>query len=186
MVVKILNIYALLQCYMFGPYKAIFRQHFYKESNALRTNQISFFQLRQKEKKMTCECLFNWIKKVFLFEENDQFPNDLPSCRRTRKWKQNEFGAISTSFLQGVCFIIIPTIREILSSWKPKLHRRVHKNTPLDISCRALTIFHRLKLLSLWSSLMLFSIRILTISPKLLMCRKIVKLETIILVVGGL
>jgi hypothetical protein len=32
---------------MFRPYKAIFRQHFYKESNALRTNQIVFFQLRR-------------------------------------------------------------------------------------------------------------------------------------------
>jgi hypothetical protein len=39
-------VYALLQCYMFRPYKTIFRQHFYKESNALRTNQLSFFQLR--------------------------------------------------------------------------------------------------------------------------------------------
>jgi hypothetical protein len=29
---------------MFRPYKAIFKQHFYKESNALRTDEISFFQ----------------------------------------------------------------------------------------------------------------------------------------------
>jgi hypothetical protein len=27
-IIKILNMYALSQCYMFRPYKAIFRQHF--------------------------------------------------------------------------------------------------------------------------------------------------------------
>jgi hypothetical protein len=41
-IIKILNIYALSQCYMFRPYKAIFRLHFYKESNALHTNHHSF------------------------------------------------------------------------------------------------------------------------------------------------
>jgi hypothetical protein len=73
-----------------------------------------YFFSRQKEKK-TWEYLFNSIKKVFLFEENDQLPNDYPSFRRARKRKLNEFGAISASFVQDLYFIVILTIREILS-----------------------------------------------------------------------
>jgi hypothetical protein len=69
----------------------------------------------------SAEHVFCWNKEVvILLVKIAHLLNDELHFRRDRKRKLNEFGPASTSFVQGLDFIVMLAIREVLSSRKQK------------------------------------------------------------------